>query len=495
MIVEELAKKNANAIPNSEIVRYYEAAIPQYCMELILTMQKKKPLSILQEFILKFVSEKIDDIEIICTFLGINKSAVYASVANMQSVELVSVDIFNKKIKITEKGKIALKDAAVIVPEDFEYKVYMDGLTGDIYLDTKRKYIKKELKSFDLLPVTPNIEKPDITDLSFENVKSAINKFRKNNLYEKDRLEGDLLSISGMEKVYIEYNKVSVLVYMNKKTEDIELRVYDKQTRCQPYENILLQMYNNDIHIFEFDKKNSIDENDDRPLLNSMPGEIIQAAKEFAHKSNEIEREMSQLQTQLTVIKELSEDDNLDEDKESSTQRIRFLEQKIEEMENEYKSSDRILSTYDHRPLLIQALKEAKNTIVIISPWIKASGLNGEILDLIEQAVKRKTKVIIGYGISEKEDSDKWIIDRLNDIKSNKLGKNLELIALNNTHEKVLLMDNKFMVITSFNWLSFKGDSKRGFRQETGYYTESKECISEMKKNLSQKQRLGIKID
>ncbi|NRT78228.1 hypothetical protein [Clostridium beijerinckii] len=494
MIIEELARKNANAIPNSDIVKYYEAAIPQYCMELVLTMQKEKELSILQEFILKFVTESVNSIENICTFLGINRTAVYTAVAEMQATELVIVDVFNSKIKITEKGRIALKDATLIVPEEIEYKVFMDALLGDIYLDTKKKYQKKEIREFDLVPIATHIDIPDVTDLSFEDVKSAINRFRKNTFYEKDKLEGNLISIPEMEKVYVEYNKVSVLVYMNRKTQDIELRVYEKQTRRQEYENILLQMYNNNTHIFEFDRKSSIDEDENYSLLNYLPEEIIHGAKDFTRKSSEIEKEISQLQTQLTAVKELSEEDELESDKESATQQIRFLEQKIEEMENERKSADRILNTYDHRPLLIKALKEAMDIIVIISPWIKSSGLNGEILYLIEQAVKRKTRVVIGYGISEKEDSDRGIIEKLNKVKSKKFGGSLELIALNNTHEKVLIMDNKFMVITSFNWLSFKGDPKRGFRQETGYYTESKECISDMKKNLSQQQRLDISI-
>ena len=44
MTIEELAKKYAHAIPNSKLVKYYEAAIPQFSMEMILTMQKEKPL-------------------------------------------------------------------------------------------------------------------------------------------------------------------------------------------------------------------------------------------------------------------------------------------------------------------------------------------------------------------------------------------------------------------------------------------------------------------
>lgn len=494
MLIEELAKKYANAIPNSQIVKYYEAAIPQYCMELILTMQKEKPLSILEEFILKFVCEDINEIDIISEFLGLNKSTVYSAIANMQTLELISIDIFNSKIKIKDEGKKALKACSLVVPEDIEYKVFMDALTGNIYLDSRSKYTKKDVKNLELSPIRPFINKPDINDINFEDIKSAINSFRKVNSFEKDKLDGNLLSISELQKVYIEYNKVSVLVYMNKKTEDVELRMYEKQTRCQDYENILLQMLNNNTRIFEFDYKKQTDDISDYSLLNILPSEIINSAEEYSQKSNDFEREISQLKTQLTDMKDQFEENKNNEENETSTQRIKYLEQKIKEMESEHRSADRVLSTYEHRPLLIQALKEAKNVVIIISPWIKASGLNNEIIGLIDQALRRNTKIIIGYGISEKEDSDKWIIDKLNVLRSKNYGNNLNLISLNNTHEKLLIMDNKFMVITSFNWLSFKGDPTLGFRQETGYYTESKESISEMKKNLSRPQRLGIEL-
>ena len=74
-----------------------------------------------------------------------------------------------------------------------------------------------------------------------------------------------------------------------------------------------------------------------------------------------------------------------------------------------------------------------------------------------------------------------------------KNGENLKIVKLNNTHEKVLVSDDKFMVVTSFNWLSFRGDPNFGFRQETGIYTESKDCIREMKENLSERMNITIK--
>lgn len=45
-------------------------------------------------------------------------------------------------------------------------------------------------------------------------------------------------------------------------------------------------------------------------------------------------------------------------------------------------------------------------------------------------------------------------------------------------------MDSAFLVVTSFNWLSFAGNPEKGFRQETGIYTEAIESIEAMKADL-----------
>lgn len=110
--------------------------------------------------------------------------------------------------------------------------------------------------------------------------------------------------------------------------------------------------------------------------------------------------------------------------------------------------------------------------------------MNNEILNLIRQALNRGVYVVIGYGISEKKDSDSYVLKELKEISSKKWKGKLDIIALNNTHEKVLIMDSAFLVVTSFNWLSFAGNPEKGFRQETGIYTEAIESIEAMKADL-----------
>jgi hypothetical protein len=43
-----------------------------------------------------------------------------------------------------------------------------------------------------------------------------------------------------------------------------------------------------------------------------------------------------------------------------------------------------------------------------------------------------------------------------------------KLQRLGNTHEKILVKDREFIAMTSFNWLSFRGDPKRTLRLERG---------------------------
>lgn len=493
MVIEDLAKQYSNSIHGYKLVKYFEAASPLYKMELNFTMQKKKALTALQEFIMKFIQAGIDDTEMISYFLGLNNSVVNTSIADLRTKDLVSVDINYKKIKLTNSGVEALEKASLIVPEEITYPVYIDGITSNIFLDKRRYYVRKEVNNVGMVPLVPYIEEPLLIDIKFEELNRAINKYKKDNENHTDNmLEGKLLAINDLKKVYVQYKKLYVLVFLNEKIGNVELRIFDRSSRSQEYETRILQMYNENLNLIQFDEKSVVDNSENKILAASIPNEIWEEAKRFDKKNNEYNKEISSIQTQIIEYKEEIENAQSKEKKESSTQKIRFLEEKINKLENEKNSAHRILNTYDHRPLLIKALKESRKIIIIVSPWIKQSGTNQEILNLVDSAVQKNIRVVIGYGISEEEQSDKRIINKLREIQNKKYGNNLKIINLSNTHEKVLISDDNFMIVTSFNWLSFRGDPKFGFRQETGLYTESKDCICEMKKNLEN--RMDMKL-
>ena len=74
--------------------------------------------------------------------------------------------------------------------------------------------------------------------------------------------------------------------------------------------------------------------------MSIVPQKIIDNAKSFVYKESTIERELSNLTTQIEVIKANAEND--EEQSESEMEKIHFLEKRIDEMKNEYRGADRI---------------------------------------------------------------------------------------------------------------------------------------------------------
>ena len=90
--------------------------------------------------------------------------------------------------------------------------------------------------------------------------------------------------------------------------------------------------------------------------------------------------------------------------------------------------------------------------------------------------------MFIGYGIGEdnKPGRDKGLnaIKYLEHLATKHT--NLHFHEFGDTHVKILLMDDTYAVMGSFNWLSFEGSSNRDFREELSWRINKKEEIEEL---------------
>lgn len=143
----------------------------------------------------------------------------------------------------------------------------------------------------------------------------------------------------------------------------------------------------------------------------------------------------------------------------------------------------RHLETKDHPPLLKESIKAARETVLIISPWIKMRVLRNLLPDL-DDALGRGCEVWIGYGMPpstmHKDKSDPEAIDALRSRAVN----GLRLVDMW-THEKVLVVDDELYVNTSFNWLSYSGgDGRResGLLQRGGVHQFRERFLADLKR-------------
>jgi len=124
----------------------------------------------------------------------------------------------------------------------------------------------------------------------------------------------------------------------------------------------------------------------------------------------------------------------------------------------------RWLSMADHPAWLDDALTIPKRRLLIISPWITRSVVNRQFVGRLEQ-LARSAYVTIFWGFGDNEKTDQSSLQMLHDAA--RRSQRLAVVRVDDTHAKVLVSDS-YYVKTSFNWLSFRGDSSRKFRQEEG---------------------------
>lgn len=129
------------------------------------------------------------------------------------------------------------------------------------------------------------------------------------------------------------------------------------------------------------------------------------------------------------------------------------------EDKNKFQSTLHLVNK-DIRNKFLNSFLIAEKEIDIISPWMNSYVVDENLIDLMESLLMKNIKLRIIYGIGD--DTDK------RNQKSNEVAYKLQSrfrkygdlfkIKKSNIHYKLLLCDEKFAILGSFNFLSFKGE-------------------------------------
>ena len=145
------------------------------------------------------------------------------------------------------------------------------------------------------------------------------------------------------------------------------------------------------------------------------------------------------------------------------------------------------IETTQHKEYLLYALKKAKQAVYIHSPWVRHNVVK-EYEKHIESALQKGIKVSIKYGLKPRNKNDKLPIDTKSKMLFDKWDKSYPNFkaTTDNNHSKILICDDEFMIIGSFNWLSFGGlaDKDGDTRGETSSVVKNKDSIQEQTKHF-----------
>jgi len=471
MNIEEIAARFDNRV-GYRLIAYGTVGLPVFRLTTIGLCLIKKDLDPIEEFVLRSIATGIESPEEITGLLGLENAVIESCLSELIRVECLRVvsdsSTPKKKIVLTSKGKEIAQQHETIMPLEQAVVFCVDGLTRKPSFYPSENLLKpRDLKEEGIPEVRAFPSKPP--DLNEIDIKDIIDVVR----LDTGRAESprQLLQISSIERRDRVFLDAVALAYRTELGGDIQVDfAIDGRLSREHGQAFARAKGIEKTKLFR-----GLLESPYTPSMTEILGEHLSKQVEEAVKDQCNPNALQQkarvakakiYKTQINVIEASSPEDTqkAKQEDDKAKEDLLHIKDEIESIQV------RPLAVYEHTALLKDAIEHAEKRILIISPWIRRAVVNTNFLKSLRKALHRGVTIYIGYGLgNDDEDGNEWDIQARQELE--KLVTTSERFFLKrtgDTHAKVLIKDSEYFVITSFNWLSFKGDPHRTFREEWG---------------------------
>jgi hypothetical protein len=476
--------------PGFKLIDFLQVALPVFVIPVEAIVISSKPLALVDEFILRSISEGINSLADLSGFLGLDNLFVQKRLAQLIADDLIAYGPTAGSpalARMTSKGQDALKKAMLVAPSRESFVLAIDGITRQP-LATKRSnlisavdaraYGYTEIRAF------PQDKAPEFEDLASMDLTSAVQKnLRKDKSIEK------VMSLVHVGTRRRKCQEATMLVFRAERGSEIHVEFF---VDGRPHKQVTDAFARYDgvktLHIQEQVERSL------RETLNQLESIVPEFVTE--KKSQEVDATRTALQpfvAKVGFIESKIEQKQIDIEEADSHAEVQQLRKQVEQLQAEKVKAElelnsidvRHLEVHEHRPLFMRSLEIAKQRLLIISPWINDHVLNNIRLQKIRALVDAGVDVYIGYGIGDNpnhkrpgKNQGEQAIKYLSELAKKK--PNLHFKNLGDTHAKILLVDDKYAVAGSFNWLSFEGDPRKDFREEMSLQLNLKPQIEDL---------------
>ena len=141
-----------------------------------------------------------------------------------------------------------------------------------------------------------------------------------------------------------------------------------------------------------------------------------------------------------------------------------------------------MLATHECAKTLRDAMATASRRLMIVSAFLSSQVVNDNFIQRLEDCLKRGVEVWIGFGFGDKAKRSRFdwshAEDALKDLRR-KYKKSMFLHDFKNSHEKLLIKDDDYVVVGSYNWLSFEQERGASYRRENALLVKDGRVIAE----------------
>lgn len=200
---------------------------PIYKVELEITKRKETKLNLVEEFILKLISNEITNIDELSSILGIDKSMLNITIADLSLKNLV-YHTSNKCI-IMSKGMEALKEVKLAQKETDKIKnVYVDPISKNI-IDIKGRLLTNQPGSKSKLISNFNGQDLEFYRRNVSKIKEIFEEEIVRTYSDENLLPDELVSIDYVNDVNIKYFRIPIQIYLSDGSLDFDIVSSDKK--------------------------------------------------------------------------------------------------------------------------------------------------------------------------------------------------------------------------------------------------------------------------
>ena len=471
MTPEKIAQRFSFDRPGYKLIDFLEVGLPVYRLSLLATFLEDQPVPVLHEFILRAIELGLGCDKEIGEFLGLDMSLLVGVLADLDSAELISVSPASagvtSQIALTAKGTKSVALLSTRTPKLGEIVLHFDGLTRRLVpprsepLWPYRQLVVAGIREVSSRPP----RRPKLEDISIADARRISNLLSES----RGRAKRELLSIKVIENSNRMFQVAQLLLYRSLEGNDSDFSVIVDEKNSTTHKDAIVRA--GGLRRFGIDTE----EQAAPPafsVVDELSAEQLRQLTVQSAEASEAVREAILAATEIATPEGDSQADAIDRAILDS-----FAQNKAH--------SIRYLEVYEHPQFLDDALDNCRSWLLIISPWIKRQVLDQARLTVLKQRLEEGVKIYIGWGFGKGDRSnsnDMQVVQQLKSFKNSY--HNCYFLDLMNTHEKILIKDSEYVITTSFNWLSFRGDRKRTLRYERGVYIGIRELVDEQFEQL-----------
>jgi len=471
MKAEEIARRFQRR-DSFKLADFIEIALPVYYLNVLAITIAHKKVPPIEEFILRSIALGVSDSSQLSAYLGLEDRVLQPALVGLLQTSDIGVVACTdgRQFRLTQKGKGALERAEIVTTEERPLPIYFDALTRKAAWYRNLELLDyRAMKHQGLFEInqSPPV-RPRLGDLRIP----EINRIAKA-VYQSSETKRDLLAISAIESCKKVFLPAVALIYTATPETEIQVGVAVDGKLWPEHENVLAQ--NPSFQSFLLGKP-----------LRELSAEFVSEEEGLtveleSSKAEQLRSASAAVEIAMADAEEALAKSSSAKEAQALRIKLRELEAEIETLRGQAKQLPvRDLYVFDHPPLLQDALTTASERLLIISPWITAQVVDADFLKHFEGLLKRGVSATIGHGISPNTRKNPHPNDVAAKAKLEALSKrysNFKFVRLGNTHAKVLIKDHEFAAISSFNWLSYKGDPNRTFRDEQGTLYQRRDLV------------------